>query len=129
MPKNTPDVLRKAKTGSEAVQGIPIPESPLKSLEITTRGFPEAFIRRYGKYLKWDGKRVTHQQWCEAQVERIGKIPGHSPRIVQGKSGNGEYEGKIMIVDDEYILPEPDIHTIRTQIKQFHEREKSTSSV
>ena len=114
MPMNAPDALRKAETVAEAVKGMPEPEA---TLEITVRGFP-------GHLMKAGGKMITYLQWCQSEVERIGRIPGRSPRVVQGKSRDGEYRGKIMVVDDEFTLPEESIHTTRAQIARFHEKEK-----
>ncbi len=85
-------------------------------LEITVPHFP-------AKLMNAGGKTITYLQWCRSEVERIGKRPNRSPRIIQAKSGDGEYHGKIMVVDDEYTLPKESIHTDRARIRKFHERE------
>ncbi len=65
------------------------------------------------------GNMVRNDDWCKSEVERISKIPGHSPRITRYKNRAGQYTKEILIVDDEYIsLPGTD----RARIRQFHKQ-------
>ena len=63
---------------------------------------------------------IRFDDWCEIQMERIRKIPGRAPRIALTKSQSGKYEGKIMVVDDLFILPDRIEITDRSKIRAFH---------
>ena len=84
-----------------------------RALEITVPGYPGPPA--------WFGATINYRHWCESEVERIGKIPGHSPRIAYHRDRKGYYTGKILIVDDEYVLPEGSAATDGARIHRFHE--------
>ncbi len=84
-----------------------------RALEITVPGDP--------KTRAWKDATINYRHWCESEVERIRKIPGHSPRIAQQRDKKGHYTGKILIVDDEFILPPHNSHTDGVMIRRFIE--------
>lgn len=90
-----------------------IRESLKEVLEITMAAFPHepAFV----------GATITYEDWCKILVERIGKIPGRSPRVAQHKNRKGKYTGKIMVVDDEFTQPPHNCHTDAVMITRYHE--------
>ena len=107
MPNNTPDTLLKIETGSRVVQGTETP------FEVTEAGFPHS--------LAWKGSKMTHAIWCKREVERIAKIPGRSPRIALHLDRNGKPTGMILVVDDEFKLPEHSSHSDTEVIHRFHD--------
>ena len=82
-------------------------------LEITVPTFPSEPA--------YSGAKFNYRAWCESEVERIGKIPGHSPRIAWHRNRAGEATGKIMVVDDEYTLPSHNSHSDGVMIQRFKE--------
>ena len=84
-----------------------------RALEITVPGYPGPPA--------WFGATINYRHWCESEVKRIGKLSGHSPRIAQHRNTKGEYTGKILVVDDEFVLPEGSAATDRARIHRFHE--------
>ena len=84
-------------------------------LEVTVSEFPDVSFDRTG----W-GHLIRFDEWCDIQMNRIRKIPGRAPRIAPAKSQSGEYEGKIMVVDDLYTLPKRKSLYDRAKIREFH---------
>ena len=105
MPNNTPGLRQDQQT--KGIQPEP--------LQVTRAEFPDVSFDRTG-----EGDLIRFDDWCAIQVERIRKIPGRAPRIALAKSQSGKYEGKIMVVDDLFILPDRIEITDRSKIRSFH---------
>ncbi len=88
-------------------------------LEITIPDFPLG--------LAFVGAPINYLQWCDREVKRIAKIPGHSPRIKQHRNRARELTGKILIVDDEYVLPPHNSHSDAVIIRRYHKTRKQWS--
>ena len=91
-----------------------------RALEITVPGYPGPPA--------WFGATINYRHWCESEVKRISKIPGHSPRIAYQRNKKGHYTGEILIVDDEFVLPEGSAATDRARIRQFYEKKSKRKS-
>ena len=81
-------------------------------IEITLPAFPLELITV-------NGQKITYEDWCNIQVDRIKKIPGRSPRIETILYGR--HRNKIMVVDDIFTFPKVGSYTDGVVIARFHE--------